>query len=98
MASIYTVMITCKKKTDDDYKSKLFEFLNKKTAAKVMRKLVREMEAITGEKALQVCYGNNITYFSEGDDYYHVTCRKRPVTTLNDSNLNFQFKDEENED
>ena len=98
MASIYTVMVTRKKKTDDDYKSKLFNFLNKRSAKKVMAKLVREMEAIIGKKALQVCYGDSITYFSEGDDYYHVICRKRPVTTLNDSDLNFQFKDEENED
>lgn len=92
---IYTIMVTRKNENDKEYKSKLFEFTNERSAKKSLKKLIGEMERLSGEKAFPISFGECISYYASGDDYYNITYRKHPATTPTDSNINFQFEDNE---
>lgn len=95
---IYNIMITARKGKDGEYKSKLFHFTNKQEAKKAFNNLKRELRVITGKNPdIHLTHSPYVAYVG-GEDYYNISLSKTPVATSSNPNVNFQFKDKNDED
>lgn len=93
---IYNIMITARKGKDGEYKNKFFHFTNQQEAKKAFNNLKKELKVITGkEPDINLLENSPYVAYVVGDDYYNISCSKTHVTISNDTNINFQFKDNE---
>lgn len=92
---IYNVMLTARKGSNGEYKSKLFQFTNQQEAKRAFNSLAKELKVITGEKPdIQDLDGRPYVAYV-GEDYYNVTFHKTPVNKSTDKDINFNFNEDE---
>ena len=96
---VYDIMLTCRKDGEEESNTKIFYFTNERTAKRALKKLTNEVESITGKALFKLefstGYGVNYFHVADGDDYYSITLNRAQVTDLTDSNLNFNFQNDE---